>query len=1011
MSVSMRRASGRPQGPLTILVGRTEEQAALREQLAMAVAGHGQLCFLGGEAGIGKTSLARDLTRTAHELGVRVLTGTCYDLGNPPPYGLWLDLFASSEGDPSAPTPPAAFMCGRLAPVSDQAALHADVRRFLVELAGDRPVLLILEDLHWGDPASLDLLRHIGPQVRHLPLLVVVTYRNDEIAPGSPFALHFPALVREADGYRVGLQPLDRDALRTLVASQHTLPRADEDRLLTYLERHAEGNPFFAVEILRTLEMEGLLRDEGSALGRLDRVVVPTLLRHVIDGRVSRLGEQTRQALAIASVIGQEVPLPLWAAVTGLSDEVLLDGVEEAVDAHLLDAEREGTRVHFVHALTREALYEGVLPPRRRIWHRKIAEVLLAAQQPDPEAVAFHLQAAGDARAADWLVAAGERAQWAYAWLTAAERFRAAANLMEGVEDREHVRAQLLIRVGNMLRFADLDSAITATEEAQRLSRQAGDTMMEIDTEIQFGILHGYADQFRVGLVKLERGISAIEAMPTSMQPSPRRILAWISQAITWRDQDLEGEEAALNRLSAAGVDYRRYRRSMFCNFLASAGHLANATTITQPLASILDTDAGTARVIRLVAAFARHGLAIAAVAKGDPEAARELWARARLEFGDHHVLVAFTLLDELRDVALTYRADEPGRRRWCASEGEAALGRAGGALRPGVSPKLAWLRCLVMDGRWDEATQLLDDLPPPGNCFLRRETTFARAYLARHRGEPDVAWAEIRPLFPQGSDTEPGDIIHQEGLFLQRLAAGLCLDAGDLPGASAWLSAHDRWLDWSGSVLGQAEVQLAWGHYHHAAGDIDRARNSLAQALKLATELEQPLVLLGAQRLLGEIDTGAGRYADAESHLSAALGLADACEVPYERALTLLALAELRAATRATDDAASLAEEAAQVLDVLGAAPSLVRGRALRTRLSGRAWTPASSFGLTGRELEVLRLVAEGRTNPEIAEALFISRRTAATHVSNIFRKLDAGSRAEAVDLAHRHDLLSSRT
>jgi DNA-binding CsgD family transcriptional regulator len=160
--------------------------------------------------------------------------------------------------------------------------------------------------------------------------------------------------------------------------------------------------------------------------------------------------------------------------------------------------------------------------------------------------------------------------------------------------------------------------------------------------------------------------------------------------------------------------------------------------------------------------------------------------------------------------VALTYGAAEPAARRRLAAEAEAALGRAGGALRPGVSPRLAWLNCLAFDGRWDEALRILDGLPPPGNAHLRREMTDTRAVLARCRGEPEVAWAQIRPLFPEGPATEPGDIIHQEGLFLQRLAAELCLDAGDLPGAQTWLEAHDAWLAWSGSVLGRAEALAA---------------------------------------------------------------------------------------------------------------------------------------------------------------------------------------------------------
>src|SRR5262249_21668389 len=200
-----------------------------------------------------------------------------------------------------------------------------------------------------------------------------------------PFYRQRPALVREAGGLRLDLRRLDGDALGDLVAGRFALPPADTARLVAYLERHAEGNPFFATELLRALQEELRLRPtgEGWSLAALDRVVMPSLLRQVIDGRVARLGEETRQPLAIAAVIGQEVALDLWAAVAGLGDEELLAIVEQAVEAHLLEAAPDGTRVRFVHALTREALYEGVLPPRRRLWHRQVEEVLAAGANPD----------------------------------------------------------------------------------------------------------------------------------------------------------------------------------------------------------------------------------------------------------------------------------------------------------------------------------------------------------------------------------------------------------------------------------------------------------------------------------------------------------------------------------------------------------------------------------------------------------------------------------------------------
>ena len=138
-----------------------------------------------------------------------VLTGHCYDLTNTPPYGPWLDLAATYPPDPALPAPPAAFAGGILERVTDQAALFAEVRRFFAELSSTRPILVLLEDLHWADPASLELLRHVAPHLRQWSILLLATYRVDELTRRHPFSQQLPALVREAEGLRLDLRRLD----------------------------------------------------------------------------------------------------------------------------------------------------------------------------------------------------------------------------------------------------------------------------------------------------------------------------------------------------------------------------------------------------------------------------------------------------------------------------------------------------------------------------------------------------------------------------------------------------------------------------------------------------------------------------------------------------------------------------------------------------------------------------------------------------------------------------------
>jgi DNA-binding CsgD family transcriptional regulator len=990
-----------------VVAGRTREQVFLREELATTLSGHGRLVLLGGEAGIGKSTLARDLALEAAARDICVLSGHCYDLSNTPPYGPWLDLVASYPSDPALPAPPAAFAGGLLERVTDQAALFAEVRRFFAELGSARPLVVLLEDLHWADPASLELLRHVAPHLRQWPILLLATYRVDELTRRHPFSQQLPALVREAEALRLDLRRLDARALRTIVAARYRLPVPDESRLVAYLDQHADGNPFFATEILRALEEEGFLRlaGDGWSLGEIDRVVVPSLLRQVIDGRVGRLGEDVRQPLSVAAVIGQEVPLTLWAQLAGLGDEALLAIVERAVEAHLLEAERDGVRVRFVHALTREALYEDVLPPRRRLWHRQVAEALIAGANPDVDAVAFHLQRAGDPRAWEWLVQAADRAQRAYAWLTAAERLQSAADLLAGVVAEERLLCQLLFRLTRLKRFSLPAEALGSLDKADHLVGRLDDPILAADMLYQRGVLLCYSDRFRAGLARMTEAAEALEAMPLAATRYFATTGAWLANAPETASVDLPGDAIAFDLLHSAGL---HVRRATYPWFDASAGQSRRAITAADRYIGVLAaaTEVGS---IRLSTAYAYHGLGIARAALGQPDEAVCAWSQGRALFEeyDHHALAAFTLLGQLRDVELTYGAASPATRRRVAAEAVVALERAGGALRPGTSSQLARLGCLVLDGRWDEALAIVRTHPAPGNAYLRREVTGALALLGRHRGEPHIAWDQIQPLFPDGPETEPGDLIHQEGLSLQRLAAELSLDAADLAGARAWLKAHDRWLEWSDNVLGQADGALAWARYHRATGDGERARSSALEALTLAGAPDQPLVRLAAHRLLGEIETAGPSFMDAEPHLTAALDVADACEAPFERALTLLAIAEFRAARGTTPEALTLLDDVRRICTLLGAAPALARADALAARLSSKPTGGIYPASLTEREVEVLRLLAQRRTDKEIAEALFLGARTVQSHVAHILNKLGVANRREAATRADHLGLL----
>jgi DNA-binding CsgD family transcriptional regulator len=207
--------------------------------------------------------------------------------------------------------------------------------------------------------------------------------------------------------------------------------------------------------------------------------------------------------------------------------------------------------------------------------------------------------------------------------------------------------------------------------------------------------------------------------------------------------------------------------------------------------------------------------------------------------------------------------------------------------------------------------------------------------------------------------------------------------------------------------VCGRSEGAAIRAHYYRQKGDASRARAHAERALAHAAEPRQPLALLAAHRLLGELDTGAGRYADASRHLDGSLALAEACQAPYERALTLLAMAELHAVTGERDATSALIDGVKALCEPLGAKPALARAGALAARIAAtRETVPALPAGLSAREVEVLRLMAGGRTNREIADALSLSVHTVSAHVRTILAKTDADNRTAAGAFARRHGL-----
>ncbi len=973
-----------PTLPSPILVGRERELVALHERLDAALAGQGSLVLIGGEAGIGKTALAEALCREAAERGALVLVGRCYDLSETPPYGPWAEALARAPASDQLPALPAAMLPPRRdgAALTGQEAILRRVRDYLAALAVMQPVVLLIDDLHWADPASLDLLRVVGRGLADVPLLLLVTYRSEEVDRGHPLAALLPLLVREAHAVRRDLRPLDAASIGALVAARYALGDRDRDRLARYLVGRTEGNALFLGELLRTLEAEGVLHATGERrpLGDLEGVPVPTLLRQVIEGRLHRLDLETERLLAVAAVIGQEVPLSLWAAVGAVGEDAVLAAVEQGLAARLVVEVVGDARVRFAHALIREALYEGIPGIRRRRVHRRAGEALEDSGTPDPDAAAYHFQRAMDDRAAGWLVKAGERAQRAYAWLTAAERYGAALALMGDGADAA-ARGWLLFRFAICRRYADPDEALSHLDAAAEAAEAVGDAMLRARAGLYRGLIHCYLGDLQRGIAEMRVGVAAQDALVAAGQ--------------TYTPLD--------------AVDATNGRGTLAL-WLANAGHLAEARALGEAhLAGALPPPEGEGSAPY---ADTHYALGLVHAFGGRPDEARaHLLRAAAINHAVGHRQISVNVMRlAFHHVRLPYGADRVAERGREAAELAVAQAGQADAVREREPPEAMQPDLLLLEGRWAEIRAIaayVAESAARSAPIMSATTPETWGELVRAQGDAATARALVVKWLPDGPGTVPGSGYFATAIGLIRVAAALALDADDARHAREWLEAHDRWLDWAGATLGRSEGAALWARYYQQVGDTMKAYTHAERALAHGTEPRQPLALLAAHRLFGELDTETGRYDDAGRHLDASLAFADACAAPYERALTLLAMAEHRAACGQTHEARTLLDEVRAICTPLDAQPTLSRVDTLAARLdAAKAVAPVYPAGLSPREVEVLRLLAEGRTNRDIADALFLSEHTVRVHVRNILTKTATDNRTAAAAFARLHGL-----
>src|SRR5262245_24762383 len=495
--------------PGRVFVGRKPELGELRARLDRALAARGSVVLVAGEPGIGKSELADRLGGEAASRGAKVLWGRSWEGEGAPPYWPWTQIIRAQLEDGEgtdlasifgAATPYVAQIIpevrDRLLDLPTPPPLDSEQARFrlfdaittyLKRAAEIRPLVMILDDIHWADKSSLLLLRFLAREMVESRLLVLATYRDVEVSRGHPLAEVLPSLRQERTVERILLRGLPEEDVRAVLAALRgqNVPEA----LVHAISRETEGNPFFIQEIVRHLVDEGMLGREGAPWTRqscLADLRLPESVRDVIGRRLGRLSAACTQCLTAAAVVGREFGLDALERIAELDAERLLEVLEEAVAARVVEeVPRAIGRYRFAHTLIRETLYEELRTLERIRRHRRVGEALeaLYARNPEPhlaELTHHFLEAlpGGDvAKAVAYATRAGDRANAQLAYEDAAIHYERSLQALELAEPRdERLRCELLLKLGEARwGTGGFEVAMESLREAAGIAERLGD--------------------------------------------------------------------------------------------------------------------------------------------------------------------------------------------------------------------------------------------------------------------------------------------------------------------------------------------------------------------------------------------------------------------------------------------------------------------------------------------------------------------------------------------------------
>lgn len=966
------------------LVGRERELAVLREALVAAAEGSPGAVLVAAEAGGGKSRLVRELV--AHPRPVPlVLRAQCVDVGEPGlPYLAMVDLVRAVESvaadDPevesaldrhpiaAGPTGPVTAGEGG-ADESRRLQLFDAAAGLLADLGRVRgPVLVVVEDLQWVDASSADFLRFLLSRMRTERLLVVATVRTDGLAARPRVRQLLGELGRLPTVRRLDLAPFDAEEVAEYLAQAAGAPV--DPAVAGEVRRRTGGNPYYVETLAPAVAPTGEVDER-----------IPRALADLLVGRVDALPAEARAVVRCAAVVGHAVPDRLLRQVVDLGDAEVDEALRVAVAEGLLSP--DGAGYSFAHALLREAVYDDLLPGERARLHAAHAVALEAGPSgvaPAAE-VAHHFTEAQDApKQLVWSLRAADEATRLLAPGEALQHLERALAVWPAVEDAADLvgttEGQVAVRTARAARLAGEQSrAPELAARAIRLCDADGDRTGGIEARAELVSLLIEADTTEQAAGAAEDAVRLAEGAGPTTVALAHAVLARALLADRRPDESRPVADRALAEARAAGVP---------------ALELDVLTT-----SAFLDELAGDR-----VAAADRLGTALRlARAAGEPTAElRAHYSLASLHYYNGDVSGALPVLR-----AAMARVAESGLR-WS---------------NPGIELRVLHVVALYLSGDLDgsvRAAEAPESLPPD---VAAARLAAVSCYAAVAGGLPD---AEPRLAALRDS----WDVHPQVGLVAGGCEADHLAWQGDFAGAVAVAERAQAHLD---TVAGEGMYGGLWLSaiaLGALADDASYCRQRRDQA-GVDAALRQGEVLL--QRVARIVEDGRGRPGELgpEGHAWHARALAeharlrgDPAVARWERALEAFGyghvyeqarcrwrLADALVAAGDRDGARTHALAAAAAAAQMHAAPlqRAVAATISRARLAGAAAT--ADAVLTGREREVLALVAEGMTNREIGKQLFISEKTASVHLSNLMAKLNVTSRTEAVTVAHRRGLL----